>query len=84
MHMLVWTTDALKYKENSDEAIEAYVDQYVTCILQENDALLKHLVELQVHMHSKTCKKVGKQFVGLDFLCHLYPEQCCFNHWMLI
>lgn len=84
MHMLVWTTDAPKYKENSDEAIEAYVDQYVTCSLQENDALLKHLVELQVHMHSKTCKKVGKQFVGLDFLCHLYPEQCCFNHWMLI
>lgn len=60
IHMLVWTTDAPKYKENSDEAIEVYVDQYVTCSLQENDALLKHLVELKVHKHSKTCNKDGK------------------------
>lgn len=67
IHMLVWTSDAPKYKENSDEAIEAYVDQYVTCSLQENDALLKHLVELQVHKHSKTCKKGGKTVCRFGF-----------------
>ncbi|XP_061190534.1 uncharacterized protein LOC133198460 [Saccostrea echinata] len=57
IHMLVWTSDAPKYNENNIEEIEAYVDKYVTCGLQENNPFMKQLVELQVHKHSKTCKK---------------------------
>ncbi|XP_061190194.1 uncharacterized protein LOC133198057 [Saccostrea echinata] len=67
IHMLVWTSDAPKHKENSNEEIEAYVDEYVTCGLQENNPQMKQLVELQVHKHSKTCKKGGKSVCRFGF-----------------
>ncbi|XP_061196513.1 uncharacterized protein LOC133204782 [Saccostrea echinata] len=67
IHMLVWTSDAPKHKENSNEEIEAYVDKYVTCGLQENNPQMKQLVELQVHKHSKTCKKGGKSVCRFGF-----------------
>lgn len=67
IHMLVWTSDAPKHKENSEEEIEAYVDKYVTCGLQENNPQMKQLVELQVHKHSKTCKKGGKSVCRFGF-----------------
>ncbi|XP_062614791.1 uncharacterized protein LOC134276564 [Saccostrea cucullata] len=67
IHMLVWTSDAPKHKENSNEEIEAYVDKYVTCGLQENNSQMKCLVELQVHKHSKTCKKGGKSVCRFGF-----------------
>lgn len=58
--MFVWISDVLKYKENSDEVIEVYVDQYVICSLQENDVFLKYFVEFQVYKYLKICKKGGK------------------------
>ncbi|XP_062566991.1 uncharacterized protein LOC134229291 [Saccostrea cucullata] len=67
IHMLVWTSDAPKHKENSNEEIEAFVDKYVTCALQENDCQMKQLVELQVHKHSKTCKKGGRSVCRFGF-----------------
>ena len=67
IHMLVWTSDAPKYKENSDEEIEVYVDQYITADTQEKDPLMKPLVNLQVHKHSKTCKKGGKTVCRFGF-----------------
>ncbi|XP_061186975.1 uncharacterized protein LOC133195120 [Saccostrea echinata] len=65
--MLVWTSDAPKHKENSNEEIEAYVDKYVTCSLQENNPQMEQLVELQVHKHSKTCKKGGRSVCRFGF-----------------
>ena len=67
IHMLVWTSDAPKYKENNDEEIEAYVDQYITADTQEKDPLMKPLVNLQLHKHSKTCKKGGKTVCKFGF-----------------
>ncbi|XP_061190195.1 uncharacterized protein LOC133198054 [Saccostrea echinata] len=67
IHMLVWTSDAPKHKENSNEEIEAYVDKYVTCSLQENNPQMEQLVELQVHKHSKTCKKGGRSVCRFGF-----------------
>lgn len=67
IHMLVWTSDAPKYRENRDEEIEAYVDQYITSDLSENDPQMKALVNLQVHKHSKTCKKGGKTVYQFGF-----------------
>ncbi|XP_062570615.1 uncharacterized protein LOC134232646, partial [Saccostrea cucullata] len=67
IHMLVWTSDAPKHKENSNEEIELYVDKYVTCGSQENDSQMKQLVDLQVHKHSKTCKKGGRSVCRFGF-----------------
>ncbi|XP_062590040.1 uncharacterized protein LOC134251654 [Saccostrea cucullata] len=67
IHMLVWTSDAPKHKENSNEEIEAYVDKYVTCGLQENNPEMKQFVDLQVHKHSKTCRKGGRSICRFGF-----------------
>ncbi|XP_062592424.1 uncharacterized protein LOC134253849 [Saccostrea cucullata] len=67
IHMLVWTSDAPKHKENSNEEIETYVDKYVTCGLQENNPEMKQFVDLQVHKHSKTCRKGGRSICRFGF-----------------
>ena len=38
-----------------------FVDKYVTCANDELSDDLKDLVNLQMHMHAKTCKKQGKK-----------------------
>merc|ERR1712226_1471785 len=56
IHMIVWIENSPVYKHNSAEAIEEFVDQYLSCSSQhseEND----HLIGLQTHKHSRTCKK---------------------------
>ena len=51
--MLFWIENA-----PSEEAIVQFVDKYLTCsAANENTA---HLVELQTHNHSRTCRKTGK------------------------
>lgn len=67
IHMLAWTSDAPKHKENSDQEIEAYVDKYVTCGLLEDNLEIKQLVELQVHKHSETCIKGDKSICRFGF-----------------
>lgn len=67
IHMLVWTNDAPKYPDDDEQDIISYVDKYVTCSLQTNDTQLEQLIDLQVHTHSKTCKKGGKAVCRFGF-----------------
>ncbi|XP_033746958.1 uncharacterized protein LOC117332184 [Pecten maximus] len=67
IHMLLWTSGAPKFEESSNQDIIDYVDEHVTCSLQSDDTALKNLIELQVHKHSKTCKKKGKAICRFGF-----------------
>ncbi|XP_069109201.1 uncharacterized protein [Argopecten irradians] len=67
IHMLLWTNDGPKYPDDDEEDLIAYVDKYVTCSLQTDNPELAELVELQVHKHSKTCKKGGKPVCRFGF-----------------
>jgi hypothetical protein len=55
IHMIVWVENAPKFKVNSDDELAVYVDQFLKCSINNPD--LGRLIELQVHKHSRTCRK---------------------------
>ena len=67
IHMLVWTKDAPKYQQDNEQDIISYVDKYLTCSAETDDPEMKKMIELQIHKHSKTCKKAGKAVCRFGF-----------------
>ena len=55
IHMIVWVENSPKFKVNSDDELAVYVDQFLKCSINNPD--LGRLIELQVHKHSRTCRK---------------------------
>ena len=72
IHMLVWIDNALSLEKNSEEEIVQFVDKYLTCSL--NDEETAHLVELQTHKHSRTCRKKGKAICRFGFPLPPLPQ----------
>ena len=65
IHMLVWIDNAPKYPKDDKETIVKFVDNYVSCSNQHDS--MSHLVDLQTHKHSKTCRKKGKAVCRFGF-----------------
>ena len=65
IHMLVWIENAQTLEKSPEEEIVKFVDKYLTCSV--NDAETAHLVELQTHKHSRTCRKKGKAICRFGF-----------------
>ena len=65
IHMLVWIENAPTLEKNSEEEIVQFVDQYLTCSATTEDTA--HLVELQTHKHSRTCRKKGRAICRFGF-----------------
>ena len=65
IHMLVWIENAPTLEKNPEEEIVKFVDNYLTC--SANDDETAHLVELQTHKHSRTCRKKGKAICRFGF-----------------
>ena len=65
IHMLVWIDNAPKYPKDDEETIVKFVDKYVSC--SNHDTNMSHLVDLQTHKHSKTCRKKGKAVCRFGF-----------------
>ena len=55
IHMIAWVENSPKYNVNTNEEIASYVDQFLQCSLDDQD--VQHLTEIQVHKHSRTCRK---------------------------
>ena len=72
IHMLVWIDNAPSLEKNSEEEIVQFVDKYLTCSV--NDEETAHLVELQTHKHSKTCRKKGKAICRFGFPLPPLPQ----------
>ena len=72
IHMLVWIDNAPSLEKNSEEEIVQFVDKYLTCSV--NDEETAHLVELQTHKHSKTCRKKGKALCRFGFPLPPLPQ----------
>ena len=68
IHALFWVKGAPAYGKASDDTVVHFVNKYVTCINSQSDEM-KDLVNLQVHRHAKTCKKLGTMFADSTFLC---------------
>ena len=65
IHMLVWIENAPTLEKNSEEEIVQFVDQHLTCSAATEDTA--HLVELQTHKHSRTCRKKGRAICRFGF-----------------
>ena len=72
IHMLVWIDNAPSLEKNSEEEIVQFVDKYLTCSV--NDEETAHLVELQTHKHSRTCRKKGKAICRFGFPLPPLPQ----------
>ena len=66
IHMLIWIESAPKYCVDSEEDVLAYVDKHVSCSHEETQQL-EELVNLQMHKHSKTCRKKGEPICRFGF-----------------
>lgn len=66
IHALFWIRDAPQYGKSSEEEVVNFVDKYVTC--QNAKSIdMEDLVNLQIHRHAKTCKKMGHQVCRFNF-----------------
>jgi len=66
IHGLFWIRDAPQYGKKSEEEVVNFVDKYVTC-QNDKSIAMEDLVNLQIHGHAKTCKKMGHQICGFNF-----------------
>ena len=57
-HMLIWIENAPIYGINEDDEVTAFHDKYITC-----SAEMTPLTSLQIHKHTRTCRKAGRAAV---------------------
>ena len=60
--------------KNSHSKVASFVDQYVSCSDDFQD-IQADLLNLQLHRHAKTCKKMEKTLVDSISPCHLCVKQ---------
>ncbi|XP_060573123.1 uncharacterized protein LOC132731041 [Ruditapes philippinarum] len=65
IHMIVWVENAPKLNVDSIEEIAAYVDQYLKCSI--NNEFVGALVDIQIHKHSRTCRKKQDQICRFGY-----------------
>jgi hypothetical protein len=69
-HLLAYVENAPIYGVGSNESICAWIDRYVT-VSRTKYPEVKHLLKLQTHKHSRTCRKTVQNC--RDFV------KCCFH-----
>ena len=57
MHCLLWIADVPQYGINDTADVTQYIDGIISCRRTYDDDELDSLVELQLHKHTRTCKK---------------------------
>ena len=66
IHMIVWIENAPKFNVNTNAEITAFVDEFLQCCVDDQE--MKHLTDIQIHKHSRTCRK------KVDKICRFgYP-----------
>lgn len=61
VHMVDWAKNAPSIDKNTEEEVQQFIDQYITCELPEDDDYLYNLVSsVQKHTHSTACRKHGQ------------------------
>ncbi len=63
-HELLWVANAPIYGLDSNNAIENFVDKYISC---DNNKLVPNLCEAQTHHHKKTCRKKNECICQFNF-----------------
>jgi hypothetical protein len=63
-HVVLWVANAPIYGLDSNNAIEKFVDKYISC---DNNKLAPNLCEVQTHHHRKTCRKKNQAICRFNF-----------------
>lgn len=71
IHILLWVDNAPCYNVDSNEEIVKYVDKHVSC---SSDSEFKDLLSLQMHKHSKTCRKKAHPICRFGFPLPTLPR----------
>ena len=69
VHMLLFCSDSPKYiagDSNQNKKIAAYIDKYVSCS-QDTDEETKEKIRMQIHKHSRTCRKNNQPICRFNF-----------------
>ena len=64
-HTIIWVKDAPQYGKESDNEVTDFIDKYQMCKKPTNDEELLELVQLQKHVHSKSCLRYGSCRFGI-------------------
>jgi hypothetical protein len=63
-HGLLWVANAPIYGLDSNNAIQNFVEKYISC---NNNKLTPNLREAQTHRHKKTCRKKSQAICQFNF-----------------
>jgi hypothetical protein len=63
-HGLLWVANAPIYGLDSNNAIENFVDKYIS---YHNNKLVPNFCEVQTHRHKKTCRKRNQAICQFNF-----------------
>ena len=73
MHCLWWIADVSQYGVNDTSEVTQYIDNIISCQRTWGQQDLDSLVELQVHKHTRTCKKRFRNTTVCRFGFPKYP-----------
>jgi len=73
MHCLLWIADVPQYGVSNTAEVTQYIDKVIFCQRTWGQEDLDSLVELQVHKHTKTCKKQFRNRTVCRFGFPKYP-----------
>jgi len=63
----------MQYGVNDTAEVTQYIDQVISCQRTWDDEELNRVVELQVHKHTRTCKKQQRKTTVCRFGFPKYP-----------
>ncbi|KAJ8048677.1 ATP-dependent DNA helicase PIF1 [Holothuria leucospilota] len=65
-HIMFWIKDAPTYDKSSPQEIVDFIDKYISCS-SDVDEESKPMLQMQIHKHSKTCRKGTKPICRFGF-----------------
>ncbi len=77
-HGLLWVANALIYGLDSNNAIENFVDKYISC---NNNKLVTNLCEAQTHGHKMTCSKQNQTICQFNFPWKKQKKKLNHSQW---
>ena len=73
LHCLLWIADVPQYGVSDTADVTKYTDGIISCQRTWHNEELDNLVELQVHQHTRTCKKQFRKTTVCRFGFPKYP-----------
>ena len=73
VHMLLWIKDAPKIGQNDENKVLEFIDNHVSCGKSSDKS---QLINLQVHSHSRTCKKKQQTDMSFQFSSSTNDRDC--------